>query len=115
MYSNNTKWHNINIGILGAGESGISAAKLASRVGASLLNAINLNELITNTEKEYENMAIELSTNSEKLKKIKEKLKDNKNTTPLFDTKLFTKNIESAYIKMNEKYLKNLPLDNIEV
>jgi protein O-GlcNAc transferase len=34
----------------------------ASRVAASLLNAIGLPELITNTQEEYEALAIELAT-----------------------------------------------------
>ena len=87
----------------------------ASRVASSLLNAINLEELITHSEKEYENLAIELALNSDKLSKIKEKLATNINTKPLFNTKLFTKNIESAYKIVYEKYLNNLPTENIEI
>ena len=87
----------------------------SSRVGASLLSSIGLSELITKTEKEYETLAIELATNPERLKQIKKKLEKNKLIKPLFNTKLFTKNIESAYTMMYEKYLKNLPLENIEI
>ena len=49
----------------------------ASRVSASLLNAIGLSTLVTSSEKEYENLAIELATNPAKLKEIKNKLKNN--------------------------------------
>ena len=87
----------------------------SSRVGASMLNAVELNELITLTEKEYETLAIKLATNPERLKQIKKKLEKNKLIKPLFNTKLFTKNIESAYTMMYEKNLKNLPLENIEI
>jgi len=87
----------------------------ASRVSASLLNAIDLPELVTSSEKEYEDLAAELATNSEKLKEIKNKLKNNRNTKPLFNTQIFTRNIEKAYSLMYERYLKNLPLDNIEI
>ena len=87
----------------------------ASRVSASLLHAIDLSELVTSSEKEYEDLAVELATNSEKLKEIKNKLKNNRNTKPLFNTQIFTKNIEKAYSLMYERYLKNLPLDNIEI
>jgi predicted O-linked N-acetylglucosamine transferase (SPINDLY family) len=87
----------------------------ASRVSASLLNAIGLSVLVTNSEKEYEDLAIELATNSPKLKKIKNKLKYNKNTKLLFNTQIFARNIEKAYSSMYERYLKNLPLDNIEI
>ena len=87
----------------------------ASRVSASLLNAIGLSELATNSEKEYEDLAIELATNSEKLEETKNKLKNNRNTKPLFNTQIFARNIEKAYSLMYERYLKNLPLDNIEI
>ena len=87
----------------------------SSRVAASMLNAIGLNELITYNDQEYEDLAVELATNSKKLKKIKGKLDKNRLTKPLFDTKAFTKNLESSYSLMYKKYLKNLPFENIEI
>ena len=87
----------------------------ASRVSASLLNAVGLQELITYSEKEYEDLSIELATNPTRLKEIKSKLEKNKLIKPLFNTKLFTKNIETAYTKIYQKYLKNLPVENIEI
>ena len=85
----------------------------ASRVSASLLNAIGLPELATHTHKEYEDMAIELANNPIRLKEIKNKLEKNKLEKPLFNTKLFTKHIESAYTEMHKKYLKNKKPDHI--
>ena len=41
-----------------------------ARMGASILNSINLPELITNTPEEYEALAIELATNPDKFKAI---------------------------------------------
>ena len=87
----------------------------ASRVGASMLNAVGLNELITLTDKEFENLAIELANNPKKLEQIKNKLNNNKISKPLFNTKLFTKNLEKAYSIIYEKYLKKLPIKNIEI
>ena len=87
----------------------------ASRVAASLLNAIGLPELITNTQEEYEALAIELATNPQKLVGIKLKLANNRLTAPLFDTPLFTKNLEAAYIKMHERCLAGLPPECIYV
>jgi predicted O-linked N-acetylglucosamine transferase (SPINDLY family) len=85
----------------------------ASRMAASLLNAIGLPELITNTQAEYETLAIELAMNHQKLRDIKLKLANNRLTTPLFDTPLFTKNLEAAYIKMMERYWADLGPENI--
>jgi predicted O-linked N-acetylglucosamine transferase (SPINDLY family) len=87
----------------------------ASRVAASLLNAIGLPELITNTQEEYEALAIELAMNPQKLRDIKLKLARNRLTTPLFDTPLFTKNLETTYIKMMERYQADLQPDHITI
>jgi protein O-GlcNAc transferase len=87
----------------------------ASRVAASLLFAIGLPELVTETTNEYEALAIELATNSHKLKAIKDKLESNRLTTPLFDTVLFTKHIEAAYIEMYDRYQADLTPDHIYI
>ena len=85
----------------------------ASRVAASLLNALGLPELITNTQEEYEILAIELAKNPRQLAEIKLKLANNRFTAPLFDTPLFTKNLEAGYIKMYEIYQNNLQPEHI--
>ena len=87
----------------------------ASRVAASLLNAAGLPELITTTLEAYEQMAIELATDREKLAAIKHKLAINRLTAPLFDTKLFTKHIEAAYTAMYKRHQMGLPPDHIYV
>jgi len=85
----------------------------ASRVAASLLNAILMPELITSTQEEYETLAIELALNPEKLTAIRQKLEKNQLTTPLFDTERFTRNIEEAYMAMYERYQEGLPPEHI--
>jgi len=87
----------------------------ASRVAASLLNAINLPELITTTQEQYESLAVELATNPEKLKIIKDKLVDNLPTAPLYDTPLFTRHLESAYVTMYDRYQNGLEPEHIYV
>jgi predicted O-linked N-acetylglucosamine transferase (SPINDLY family) len=87
----------------------------ASRMAASLLTNLNLPELITSSRKDYENLAVELATNPEKLKDIKDKLLVNLPTSPLYNTKLFTKNIESAYSAAFERYQNGLDPDHIFV
>jgi predicted O-linked N-acetylglucosamine transferase (SPINDLY family) len=85
----------------------------ASRMAASLLNAIGLPELITNSQAEYETLAIELAMNHQKLRDIKLKLANNRLTAPLFDTPLFVKNIEAAYLTMVEQYQADLKSEHI--
>jgi predicted O-linked N-acetylglucosamine transferase (SPINDLY family) len=85
----------------------------ASRVAASLLNAIRLPELITKTQEEYESLAIKLAHNPQQLRLIKEKLHANRLSAPLFDTPLFTKHLELAYTKMYEQHHAKLAPDNL--
>jgi protein O-GlcNAc transferase len=87
----------------------------ASRVGASLLNAVNLPELITTTQEQYESLAIQLALQPEKLKIIKDKLINNLPTAPLYDTPLFTRHLESAYLTMYDRYQHGLDPDHIYV
>jgi predicted O-linked N-acetylglucosamine transferase (SPINDLY family) len=87
----------------------------ASRVAASLLNAIGLTELITSSQEEYEALALDLATDPQKIALIKRKLADNRLTSPLFDTPLFTKHLEAAYIKMYDRYQNELPPDHITI
>jgi predicted O-linked N-acetylglucosamine transferase (SPINDLY family) len=85
----------------------------AGRVAASLLNAVRLPELIVETPEDYERMAIDLALHPEKLAAIRQKLADNRLTTPLFDTALFTRHIEAAYVAMHERHQAGLVPDHI--
>ena len=87
----------------------------AGRVAASLLTAIDLPELIAQTPAQYEAMAIDLATCPDKLAGIKARLSQNRLTTPLFNTDLFTANLEAAYIRMYERYQADLPPEHIYV
>ena len=87
----------------------------ASRVSASLLTAIGLSELITKTEKEYEKLTFKIANNKSLLNEIKKRLHKNRLIKPLFNTKLFTKNIESAFVIMHERYHSNILVKNIEI
>jgi protein O-GlcNAc transferase len=73
------------------------------RVGASLLTAAGLPELIAHSSQEYEAMALDLARNPAKLKTIREKLAANRATAPLFDMARFTRNLEAAYENMLKK------------
>lgn len=87
----------------------------SGRAAASLLTAVGLPELVTTTLEAYARTAIDLATHPEKLATIKSKLADNRLTTPLFDTGLFTKNIEAAYSAMYQRHQAGLPPDHIAI
>ena len=87
----------------------------AGRVAASLLTAIGLPEMIARSQAEYEAMAVDLATNPDKLAALKAKLANNRLTTPLFDTELFTRDLERAYEAMCERHRLGLPPEDIEL
>jgi predicted O-linked N-acetylglucosamine transferase (SPINDLY family) len=86
-----------------------------SRVAASLLTAIEMPELITTTPTQYESLAVHLATNPRHLDDIRQKLARNRLKTPLFDTKALTRHLEAAYTKIYERYLSNLPPEDVYV
>jgi len=85
----------------------------AGRVAASLLNAVDLPELITRTPKEYEALAIDLAINPESLEAIRSRLERNRLSKPLFNTPLFTQSLEEVYIQMYERYQADLAPEHI--
>jgi protein O-GlcNAc transferase len=87
----------------------------AGRVAASLLTAIGLPELIVQTQEQFESRAIELATRPELMAAIKDKLAENRLTKPLFNTKLYTRHIESAYVGMYQRHQNDLLPDHIYV
>ena len=87
----------------------------AGRMGASLLGAIGLPELVARSHAEYESLALELATQPEKLSTIRKKLAVNIATQPLFDTARFARHLEEGYIKIYERHKAGLPPDHIMV
>jgi len=86
-----------------------------SRVAASLLNAIGMPELVTTTQKEYETLAIQLASDSSQLLAIKNKLAGNRFSAPLFNTPIFAKNLEAAYLKMYERHQADLEPEHLVI
>ena len=75
-----------------------------ARMAGSLLPSIGLPELATHSEEDYESLALALATDSERLAKIRQTLADNRLSTPLFDTELFTKHLEDGYQQVYQRY-----------
>ncbi|MBV9548767.1 MAG: tetratricopeptide repeat protein [Alphaproteobacteria bacterium] len=73
------------------------------RVAASLLQAAGLPDLICETLSDYEDAALALVRDNDRLTKLRAKLARNRDTCALFDTARFTRNLEAAYRKMMER------------
>ena len=93
----------------------LTGNSFAGRVATSLLEAIDMPELITKTLQEYEDKAIDLANNQNKLAQLKRKLQANRDTTPLFNTPLFAKHIEAAYMAMYQGYQQDLVPETLRV
>jgi predicted O-linked N-acetylglucosamine transferase (SPINDLY family) len=79
------------------------------RVAASVLYAAGLPELITQSLTQYEALARSLAVNREHLETIKAKLARNRLAAPVFDTKQFTRDLETAYTTMWETHQAGKP------
>jgi predicted O-linked N-acetylglucosamine transferase (SPINDLY family) len=75
----------------------------SGRVAASLLNALNLNDLIAASESEYVAKALEIAKSPEKLKSIRRQLEINRTHSPLFNTKQYVEDLESLYTNLVNK------------
>lgn len=82
-----------------------SGGTFASRVAGSLLTTMGVPELVTRNLDDYHDLALELATNRKKLKGIREKIIANRETSPLFDSVRFARNLEALYIKIHEERL----------
>lgn len=86
----------------------IKGKHMCSRVSASCLAAAGLSELVATNVDEYVKLAVKLAKNKSLLARLKAKLTLAINNSPLFDTELFTKNLErlyqTAYLNYERKY-----------
>jgi hypothetical protein len=75
----------------------------AARVGASLLRAVDLPELITETREHYVNKAIELGRSPTSVTALKDKLREGRMTASLFDSVSYARKLEAAYLSLMEE------------
>ena len=75
----------------------------AGRVAGSLLRAVGLPELVTDSFSDYERLALRLAREPRLLAELRARLADNRAGAPLFDTDRFRRHIEAAYLLMWEK------------
>jgi predicted O-linked N-acetylglucosamine transferase (SPINDLY family) len=75
-----------------------------ARVAASLLDAVGLPELVTQSVEEYERLAWELARDPGKLAALKAKLAGMRSSAPLFDSERFARDIEDGYAQAHQRY-----------
>ena len=90
-------------------------ATFQSRVCASLLFAIGLPELVTETAAEYEALAVALAADRTRLSELRQRLCANRLTHPLFDTHRYARHLERAYELLWDRYQSGGPVAAIHV
>jgi predicted O-linked N-acetylglucosamine transferase (SPINDLY family) len=81
----------------------------AGRVAGSLLRAVGLPELVTESAGEYEAKALALAREPEVLAAVRAKLAANRGTSALFDAGRFARHLEAAYVTMWERAERGEP------
>ncbi|MFL9711369.1 tetratricopeptide repeat protein [Methylobacillus sp. Pita1] len=74
----------------------------ASRVAASLLQAVGLGELVTTDLAAYEALALKLAHEPALLKQYRDQLLSTREHSALFDTGRFTRDIEALYLRLSQ-------------
>lgn len=89
--------------------------QFAARVGASLLHSTGLPDLITTSSQDYETLALKLARDPQMLKELRTRLAGNRMSSPLFDTAGFTRDLETGYDVIYDRWLHGLQLDHIDM
>jgi protein O-GlcNAc transferase len=76
----------------------------SSRVGTSLLSNVGLPELVATTHAGYIEKAVNLASDMERLRLLRERLRDEVASSPLMAARRFAQNLEICYRKMWERY-----------
>jgi len=80
----------------------LAGQAFASRVAASLLNAVGLPELVCRSLPEYQALAIGLALDESRLIKIRMRLNGNLLSSPLFDVERFSRSLEHKFQQLLE-------------
>jgi predicted O-linked N-acetylglucosamine transferase (SPINDLY family) len=81
----------------------------ASRVAGSALISGGVPELVTETVEACERLAVELANSPGRLRAIRHRLEGTRDTSRLFDTPRFVRNLENAYEDMFKAFLERGP------
>ena len=73
-----------------------------ARLSSSLLINLGLNTLVAGSMEDYEKKGMFYANNPKELKKIRVKLQKEVKTSKIFNSKIFTKDLEEVYKKVYE-------------
>jgi predicted O-linked N-acetylglucosamine transferase (SPINDLY family) len=83
----------------------LSGKTFVSRMGGSLLTALGLPELVTHSHLQYEEQAISLARNPDRLRSLRERLHRARHLSAAFDTGRLARGMESLYVQATQSIL----------
>lgn len=87
----------------------------ASRLGATILTAAGLPDLVQDSLANYEERAISLARQSRELAALRARIEQAVPASPLFDTPRYTRHLERAFELMWENYLSGRPPESFDI
>jgi predicted O-linked N-acetylglucosamine transferase (SPINDLY family) len=93
----------------------LSGEAFSSRYGASLLTALGAPELVTSTPAEYEDAAVLLAADTQRMASLKRKVAGGLDASALFDPVRFTRNLETGLAAIYERDRAGLAPDHVWV
>jgi predicted O-linked N-acetylglucosamine transferase (SPINDLY family) len=78
----------------------------ASRVAASALKSVQLPELVASSLSDYESLALSLARDRTRLNILRKHLAEQRAHSPLFNTRLYTRHLESAFLEMHARRMR---------
>ena len=87
----------------------LAGQAMAGRGGAALVTAAGLPELVTASQADYEARAVALAQDAVQRQALRERLLAARKTSPLYNPKALARQLEAAYVAMDERSLQGLP------
>ena len=84
-------------------------------MAASLLYAVSLPELVTQSLLEYESLALRLASDPHAIQRMRDHLLSVRATSALFDSARFADHLESAFEHMFRRWQQGLPAKSFDV
>merc|ERR1712209_96052 len=100
--------HTTGMDVLWAGTPMVTlpGETLASRVASSQLCTLGLSELVARDRESYENIAVKLGNDSDYRRAIRNRVWEQRINSPLFNVRIYAKDLEDLFLKMFEKFRK---------
>lgn len=77
-----------------------------SRVGASILSRVGLDELVANSAEEYVQKALQLARNADRLRTLRASMRERLRASALLDARGFARSLENAYREMLDRWVQ---------